>query len=233
MGMQGIYGGLERRRRAAGQGQRAPLHAAIFSFCLLPVLAGCSSNSSWSSGSSQSAAVPSPTPAVAAASQGADQAPAVPGYPQVSLAELFKRNEANTPAQPRPPDAAGTPVTTSSAAADYMPYPKQSLFSLFQDLGSAQAPNVPHPPSAYTPSAQPYVPPQGQPTYSPAAPQAVPRPPSTYMPSGQPYLPPSQPAAGPPQGTAPRPVAAAPPDADDGQHVSGYPDQSIANIFRQ
>ena len=56
-------------------------------------------------------------------------------------------------------------------------------------------------------------------------PQTVPRPPSIYTPSGQPYSPPGQPAAGPSQGVAP------PAAADNGQHVSGYPDRSITDIL--
>ena len=231
MGMQGFYGRL-RRCRAGGRGRRAPLHAAAISFCLLPVIAGCSSNSSWLSGSNQPVAVaPPPTPAVAATSQSADQTAAVPGYPQVSLVDVFKQDAAAHSAQSQlPPSPAGTQVTTSSAAADSMPYPKQSLFSLFQDSGktpaAAPAQDMPHPPSTYTPSGQPYVPPQGQPTYSSATAQAGQRPPSTSTPSGQPYPPPGQPAARPPQGSAPQAAA-----EDDEQSVPGYPTRSILNVF--
>lgn len=225
MGMQGFYGSVVRRCRAAGLGHRAPFQAAAVLFFVLHALTGCSSNSSWSSGSNQPVAV-APPPTMAATPQSTGQAPAVPGYPQESLAEAFKRDSATAPAQPSQPSAAGTPVTTSSPATDYLPYPKQTLFSQFQDSGTAQTPNMPHPPSTYTPSAQPYVPPQGQPTYSAASSQSAPRPPSTYTPSGQPYSPPSQPAAATPQSASP------PTTADNGQQVSGYPGQSILDIFR-
>lgn len=204
MGTQGFYG-LPRRCRAGGRGHRAPLHAVVISFCLLPVMAGCSSNASWSSGSNQSAAVPRPTPMAAAVSQGAERSAGVPGYPQESLVDMFKQDAAATAAQPQlAPSPEGTRVTTSSAAP-------------------AQAQDMPHPPSTYTPSGQPYVPPQGQPTYSSATAQAAQRPPSAYTPSGQPYPPQGQPAAGPPR----TPQAAA--DADE-QSVPGYPTRSIFNL---
>lgn len=225
MGMQGFYSRAERRRRAA-QGHRAPLHAAVFSFFLLIALAGCSANSSWSSRSSQSSALPPPTPAVAGATSSTAESAAVPGYPQQSLVDFFKQDAASTPAQTLAPSAAGTQTTTESPEASSSPYPRQTIFSAFQSSGTEQAPNMPHPPTTYTPSAQPYVPPQGQPTYSAAAPQSAPRPSSTYTPSGQPYSPPGQPAARAPQGSAPQA------DTGDEQQVPGYPSQSISDIFR-
>jgi hypothetical protein len=237
MGTQGFYGRL-RTRRAGGRGCRAPLHAVVISFCLLPVIAGCSSHASWSSGSNQPVAVAPPPnqPAYSSAAQPPTaqvapsdyDAPDVLPYPKQSLVDLLKQDAAAAAAQPKlPPSPAGTPVTTSSAAADAMPYPKQSLFSLFQDSGKtpapAQAQDMPHPPSTYTPSGQPYVPPQGQPTYSSATAQSAQRPPSAYTPSGQPYPPPGQPAARPPR----TPQAAA---DDDEQSVPGYPTRSIFDV---
>jgi len=228
--MQGFYGRPERRRRAVVRGHRAPLHAVAFSFFLSAALAGCSSNSSWS-GSSQSVAVAPPpnqptyssaaqSPPPQVAPSGYDAPEGLP-YPQQSLFE-FKGNATNASARPLAPSAAGTQTTTESAEASSLPYPRQTLFSAFQDSGSAQAPNVPHPPSTYTASGQPYVTPQGQPTYSSPPPQ---RPPSTYTASGQPYPPPGQPAARPPQGSAPQAAA-----DDDDQSVPGYPTRTIFSV---
>jgi hypothetical protein len=48
-----------------------------------------------------------------------------------------------------------------------LPYPKQSLIDLFrgttQTSGQSQTQSVPHPPSTYTASGQPYSTPPGQP----------------------------------------------------------------------
>jgi hypothetical protein len=53
--------------------------------------------------------------------------------------------------------------------ADALPYPKQSLADLFRDStqtpAQTQTQTVPHPPSTYTPSGQPYSPPPGQQSY--------------------------------------------------------------------
>ena len=235
MGMQGFYGRPGWRRRAVVRGHRAPLHAATFSFFLLAALAGCSSNSSWS-GSSQSVAVAPPPnqPTYSSAAQSPPpqvtpsgyEAPEGLPYPQQTLFDGFKGNATNASARPLAPSAAGTQITTESAEASSLPYPRQTLFSAFQGSGSAQAPNVPHPPSTYTASGQPYVLPQGQPTYSSPPPQSAQRPPSNYTASGQPYSPPGQPAARPPKGSAPQAAA-----DDDEQAVPGYPARSISDIF--
>jgi hypothetical protein len=249
--MQGFYRRPGRRRRAAGQGHRAVLRAATVSFFLLPVLAGCSSHSSWSGSGQPVAVAPPPNqPAYSSAAQSApphvtpsgyDTPEGLP-YPKQSLVDFFKQDSASAAAQPpAQPSAAGTPVTASSSAADSMPYPKQSLFSLFQDSGKTPAPaqEMPHPPSTYTPSAQPYVPPQGQPTYGSAQAQSAQTPPAQrppgaytytpsviYTPSVQTNPPQGQSAARPPQASAPQAAA-----DDDEQSVPGYPTRSLSDIF--
>jgi hypothetical protein len=225
MGMQGFYGRPDGCRHVAGQGHHASLYALTFSFFLLPVLAGCSSNSSWSSGSSQSAAVaPPPSQPTYAQTQGR------PDYPQAAAAQTSSAptQYQHVPGYPDQNLFSNSTQPAPSAAADngqqhVSGYPDQSIADLFR--GSTQPQSVPRPPGTYTPSGQPYIPPQGQPTYDAAAPQTVPRPPSTYTPSGQPYSPPGQP------GAAPSPGAAPPTPADNEQRVSGYPNQSITDIF--
>ncbi len=88
--------------------------------------------------------------------------------------------------------AASQPSYTAAASAaqqdysDSLPYPKESLADLFrgstQTQAQSQTQTVPHPPSTYTASGQPYTPP-GQQTYPPspgasaaAAPPATPDP---------------------------------------------------------
>jgi hypothetical protein len=95
-------------------------------------------------------------------------------------------------------------------------HPNQSITDLFQD--STSPPNVPRPPSSYTPVGQSYSP-SGQPTYAASSPPPqsapvsdgahpnqsitdlfrdstsppnVPHPPSSYTPAGQPYSPSGQ-----------------------------------------
>jgi hypothetical protein len=79
---------------------------------------------------------------------------------------------------PAPAGAAASASQPSYAASgsapqqdysDSLPYPKQSLVDLFrgstQTQGQSQAQAIPHPPSTYTASGEPYVPPQGQQPY--------------------------------------------------------------------
>jgi hypothetical protein len=92
--------------------------------------------------------------------------------------------------KPNPNQTAGVAAIPNAAAispaqeeyADSLPYPKQSLADLFRD--STQTPaqsqtqtqtqTVPHPPSTYTPSSQPYSPTPGQQSYgAPPAPSAT------------------------------------------------------------
>jgi hypothetical protein len=72
--------------------------------------------------------------------------------------------------KPNPNQAAGVAPIPNAAAispaqqdyADSLPYPKQSLADLFRDStqtpAQSQIQTVPHPPSTYTPSGQPYSP---------------------------------------------------------------------------
>jgi hypothetical protein len=76
--------------------------------------------------------------------------------------------------KPSPNQAAGVAPIPNAAAispaqqdyADSLPYPKQSLADVFRDStqtpAQSQIQTVPHPPSTYTPSGQPYSPPPGQ-----------------------------------------------------------------------
>ena len=76
--------------------------------------------------------------------------------------------------KPNPNQAAGVAPIPNAAAispaqqdyADSLPYPKQSLADVFRDStqtpAQSQIHTVPHPPSTYTPSGQPYSPPPGQ-----------------------------------------------------------------------
>jgi hypothetical protein len=73
------------------------------------------------------------------------------------------------------PNAAAIPPARQDYA-DSLPYPKQSLADLFRGSTQTQAQTqtVPHPPSTYTPSGQPYSPPPGQQPYgAPPAPSAT------------------------------------------------------------
>ena len=110
------------------------------------VLAGCSAGTN-TFGPNQTAGVPAPTSAGQASAPGSQ-----PSYT----------------------------TATSAAQQDYsdsLPYPKQSLADLFrgstQTQAQSQTQTVPHPPSTYTASGQPYTPPAGQQPYgAPPAPGA-------------------------------------------------------------
>ena len=71
---------------------------------------------------------------------------------------------------------------------------------------AAQTTNMPHPPSSYTPSGQPYTPPAGQPAYGAAA-------------------------AAPPAGSAPPPASAPAANADPATLSGAYPNQSLSDVF--
>jgi hypothetical protein len=151
-------------------------------------------------------------------------------YPQRSLADLFK---GSTSDQRPDPAGAGYPPQAQVPAGGAPP--QQNAY-------------MPHPPSTYVPSGQPYAPPPGQSGYAqpPATPQnyvAPPNPPrsgqqSSAKPSTQqaarskPQNPPQQ-AYNPPP---PAPVAAAapPPPPAAGRDYSDsmpYPKQSLADMF--
>jgi hypothetical protein len=178
-------------------------------FVLLPALFGCSSFASLSPGPNQPTAVSQAPPPAVATTTSTDEPVAGSPYPRRSLAEVFTE-DANAAPPPRAPSAPGTQVTTGAPEADSMPYPKQSLVSLFQGSTSPAPnpnpnPNMPHPPSTYTPSGQPYMPPPGQQTYNPP------------------------PAAAPPAPSAQAPAA---PQASASSDTSGpYPSRSLFDLF--
>jgi len=162
-------------------------------------------------------------------------------YPQQSLADAFK---GSGDASQRPdPSGAG--------------YPQQSLV---RSPGTANPPQqnayVPHPPSTYVPSGQPYAPPQGQPAYAQAGGQqnyaAPPAQPANASRPGQQSAaappakqakaargsshqqsaaapPPAQPAYAAPAAAPPPPAPAAQQDYSDSLP---YPKQSLADVFR-
>lgn len=196
---------------------RSRLTHIVTAVALLPALAGCSSyfsNSVFGSPNPQQAANVPPAPSVASAPRVqpppsytvAEAAPSPPPamqpYPNQSITDLFKGS--TDPIPMGPPSPAGTPMTDSDPAASAYPYPKQSLVDLFK--GSTSTPSVPRPPSTYTPSAQPYTPPPGQPGYG---------------------APPSSTAVAPATPTA----AAPPPKPDPAMSGSPYPQQSITDLF--
>jgi hypothetical protein len=98
------------------------------------------------------------------------------GYPPRSAQQSYA---------PPPPAYSATAAAAPAAQRDYsdsLPYPKQSLVDAFRDSADPQNQTVPHPPSSYTPSGQPYSP-QGQqangarPPGAPAVAAAPPPPP--------------------------------------------------------
>jgi hypothetical protein len=90
---------------------------------------------------------------------------------------------------------AAAPATSYAAPAsaaqqdysDSLPYPKQSLADLFHGSTQTQAPSqtqtVPHPPSTYAPSGQPYSPPPAQQPYGAPTPSATAAPPANPDPT--------------------------------------------------
>ncbi len=157
--------------RAAGIRSRGGSSLNAASLLLGLALAGCSS--SWGN-SGQSVSPPIPA-RVDSSGPGQVPAPAAMAppisdgvYPNQSITDLFR--DSTSPGS--------TPVSDGV-------HPNQSITDLFRDSTSSAPPNVPHPPSSYTPVAQPYSPP-GQPVYggpqnaavAPAAPAAEPPPPS-------------------------------------------------------
>ena len=182
-------------RRTPARGARPGLPLIVMAIAVVPALAGCSAFSSPSPSPppphvpAAAAAPAAPnSPAVASASPPAGQQPTyVPGYPTVSLTDLFRSDDDTAqqkPGVPHPPSTyypangapvAGQPGTATAAAPSnppqYVPgYPTVSLTDLFKSDSTPQAQtNVPHPPPTYTPSTQ-----QGSaPPPAPAAPAAT------------------------------------------------------------
>jgi hypothetical protein len=173
MGAQGLSGrggfGLRRGDRARDDcfvHWRLNLIAAL---AILPIATGCSLSPPWSSSANQTAAVP-PPPNYPATATGQPAYPPPPGQQAYA-----------PPAQP----AYAAPAATAAPApppaqqdySDSLPYPKQSLVEAFrgstQTPGQTQTQTVPHPPSTYTASGQPYSPPPGQPANNAPPPAAT------------------------------------------------------------
>lgn len=260
MGTQGLRNRAMDCRPAAARGQGVRRALIATSFALLPAVAGCSNFAS-----------PGPPPQTAAGSPAATAPPGpatasvAPPLPSqgttvdsartsnVDFLNMFRDPPAQTTATPAPAAATGV-------------YPSQSLADLFRSdsPAPAQTTSVPHPPSSYTPTNQPYAAPSAQPASaappvpppatggiypsqslvdlfrSDSAPPAqaanMPHPPSTYTPSDRPYAPPpGQPAYGASVGAAPAgsvPATAPPPPNSDQGAVGGiYPQQSLSDIF--
>jgi hypothetical protein len=69
---------------------------------------------------------------------------------------------------------AGQPPSPAPPISDGV-HPNQSITDLFRDAPPPESPNVPRPPSSYTPVGQPYTPP-GQPAYGAPATASLPPP---------------------------------------------------------
>jgi hypothetical protein len=139
----------------------------IVALAILPIVADCSSSPPWSSSANppvnQTAAVPPP-----------------PNYPATGQTVYTPPAGQQAYASPAPPTYAAPAPTTAAVPppaqqdyADSLPYPKQSLVDLFRGSTQTQTQTAPQAPSTYTPSGQPYSPPQGQPTNSAAPPAAT------------------------------------------------------------
>ncbi len=165
-----------------------------------PMLAACSSFASRSPGPNQPATVSQAGPppvaqpvSMTTASNANDGAANTGAWPKQSLFDAFRDDS--------PPPATAAPGSRNVAAASpsvddrahVAPYPSKSLIDVFREDSAPPAPavapaatgartiatqaaNAPHPPSAYTASGQPYVPPIGQPNYGTPQPPAQPAP---------------------------------------------------------
>ncbi len=176
MGTQGLSINAPIHRWAAAKSRRFRF-GVVMSSLILPGLAGCSSNSSWSPSSwssnppaNQAAAVgPPPNAAVASAAQPAyaRQATAPPAPRQYSASAQPAPTPASVPSTAAAPSsyqsAAVTPAVSTEDARNRV-YPSVSLIDLFKEgtPGFESTANMPHPPSTYTPSDQPYSPTAGQ-----------------------------------------------------------------------
>ena len=146
MGIGGLLSAASAQPRRPVADRGAFVWSVLIATVAALVLAGCSAGTN-TFGPNQTAGVPAPT--------SAGQAAAPASQPSYAAA-------------------------TSAAQQDYsdsLPYPKQSLADLFrgstQTQAQSQTQTVPHPPSTYTASGQPYTPPAGQQPYgAPPAPGA-------------------------------------------------------------
>jgi hypothetical protein len=98
-----------------------------------------------------------------------------PAQPRTAPPASSAQNPPVAPPSSYAPKPAATPTTSTDDPRNKV-YPTVSILDLFKDgtPGSTSAPNVPHPPSTYTPSGQPYSPPAGQAAATTAAPAAEP-----------------------------------------------------------
>jgi hypothetical protein len=194
-----------------------------------------------------------PPPAVAAAA-------APPAAPPPSQGSSFRESYVGFLQMFRDPDPDASEPPQAGVSPTANVYPQQSLSDLFRgSTTSSSAPPpqqgtaMPHPPSTYTPSAQPYTPPPGQqPAYNapppPPPPQSYPpQAPQTYAPPPRTSAVPQQPAYSAPPQTYAAPqqqsaysappryaatAAASPPPAEYNPTSGVYPQQSITDLFR-
>jgi hypothetical protein len=139
-------------------------------------------NSRTSAAPAQQAYVPRP-PSTYTPSQQPYVPQGQPAYTPPPAQQNYAPPQAQPGYAPRPgqqsyaaPAAGATAAAAPPAQPDYtdsLPYPKQSLADLFRGSTDTQTQNVPHPPSTYTPSNQPYSPPPGQPAYGAPPPGAT------------------------------------------------------------
>jgi hypothetical protein len=115
------------------------------------------------------------TPGQSAAAKPAGYASNSPSVPQPAQPKTASPSSyaQDTPAAP-PSSYAPKPAQADDPRNKV--YPTVSILDLFKEgtPGYASAPNVPHPPSTYTPSGQPYSPSSGQAAVATAAPAAQP-----------------------------------------------------------
>ncbi len=202
MGTQGLLGRAGCCKRNADRRRIAQMSVITAALAVAPLLTGCSSFSSSSASApstNQTMAVPPPANAAAPAS-----ASAAPAYPPPQAQQQASAGNSNSflnmfrdpPSQDYDarastyPQQSVTDLFKGSTDQRAAPDPSGAGYPLRPLVGSQQA-NVPHPPSTYTPSQQPYVPAQPSPAY--AAPgQAAYAPPQPTQTAYTP--PPAQPA---------------------------------------
>ena len=153
MGIAGILSAASALPGRPVANQGAFVWSVLIATMAILVLAGCSAGSSYSAQTNnlspnQTAGVPSPTSA----------------------------GQAAAPASP--PSYTGAASAVQQDYSNSLPYPKQSLADLFrgstQTQAQSQTQTLPHPPSTYSASGQPYTPPPGQQPYgAPPAPGAT------------------------------------------------------------
>ena len=266
MGTQGLSG----REVFGGRGgNNAPwrrIAALALPLAILPLAAGCSGSSfpSFGSSNSQTAAVPPPpNSSVPPAGQPAYAPP--PGQaayaPQAQAGGAQPGSYAAAP----PAQAASQGTTVGSLTSSYVSFLK-ALRDPEPDQQSLNGPSngttppqqnayIPHPPSTYVPSGQPYAPPQAQqPVYAAptgqqnyAAPPAQPNAPGSGQQSSatssakqakatrassQQNAAAAPPSAQPAYAAAAAPATAAPPAQHDYSDSMPYPKQSLTDLFR-